>query len=136
MQASRALRTKYQRAIAATLGAPAREGGAACDESHSRSPPRKGTAAAPLSDCCCWPSLANIDQTLGRSKIPPITLVSAREGYAYDRGVFSALATIVRDEGVAALYTGVVPTMLRAGALAAAEMAVYGTAKEVRHNNG
>lgn len=61
--------------------------------------------------------------------------VSNRQDNFFSKGdfhytsVFDAFKKIIKNEGIAALYTGVYPTMARASVLAAAEMAIYDTLK-------
>lgn len=43
---------------------------------------------------------------------------------------YQAFISILKDEGIKGLYKGVVPTMLRAGVLASAELATYDVLKE------
>merc|ERR1719238_1966374 len=51
-------------------------------------------------------------------------------------GMINCLTTTIREEGVAALWTGVGPTVGRATALAAAELATYDEAKEALLKTG
>ncbi len=57
------------------------------------------------------------------STLPP----NERRNYT---GVFNALSTIVRNEGITALWKGAVPTMSRAISLNMAMMVSYEEAKE------
>lgn len=51
-------------------------------------------------------------------------------------GVFNALSRITREEGIAALWRGCVPTVMRAMVLNAAQLASYSQARELLLNSG
>lgn len=61
--------------------------------------------------------------------------MQAQSSFNYT-GLWNAFTSIVRNEGYAGLYTGVVPTSIRATSLAAAELSTYDEVKSLLLDSG
>ena len=96
-----------------------------------------GLLAGGISSGLCNPTdLIKIRmQGQGQAKIiktddsPKTSIKKASQSLKY-RNAYQAFSSILKDEGIKGFYKGVIPTMLRASVLAAAELATYDVLKE------
>lgn len=82
-----------------------------------------GSAAGAIAAAIGVPSEVALVRMSADSKLPP----AERRGYT---SVLDALARVAREEGVAALWAGAAPTVVRAALLNAGQLGVYSEAKE------
>lgn len=82
-----------------------------------------GFTAGGLASLCGVPSEVALVRMTADSRFPP----AERRNYKH---IFDALARIAKEEGVAALWGGTIPTVARACLLNAGQLGVYSEAKE------